>query len=299
MLKLTIILNGQPRKKSRFEAHYRTALESQFTLDVRETTGEGHANALASEAATAGADAILAAGGDGTLNQVVNGIMKSGNTSVPVGIIPLGTGNDFARFAGIGSPQQLINAIRVGAKPTDIGSVTGTGADGSSLTRYFINVSSLGMGPDVVRRLEKDSRSLGPSLTYLRATLRSFFNYRPELITASTAEETWSGRIRALAVANGRSFGSGLVVAPKAVADNGLLATFTAGDVPLHEFLWFLGKIKSGMTIVHPKAAYGTCTTLKLESPEGEVWTETDGELAVRLPADYQVHPGKLLFYQN
>ncbi|MFM7194944.1 MAG: diacylglycerol/lipid kinase family protein, partial [Bacteroidota bacterium] len=273
MKSLIIILNGQPKKIERFRKQYQSLLENNFKLDVRETSSHGHAFELAKAAAAESSDGLLAAGGDGTLNQVLNGLMASGNASLPLGIIPLGTGNDFARFIGIRSPEDLLAAIKAGPQPTDVGRVSGIGVDGLPVTRHFINVSSLGMGPDVVRRLEKDTRSLGPSLTYLRATLRSFFNYRPELITATTPEGSWHGRIRALAVANGRSFGSGLVVAPHAAPDNGLLSTFTAGDVPLHEFLWFLGKIKAGKTIVHPKASYGTCTTLKLESPEGEVWT--------------------------
>ncbi len=263
------------------------------------TDGPDHAIELTKEAIADNCVALLAAGGDGTLNQVLNGLMASGRRDIPLGVVPLGTGNDFANFTGIRTPQDLITAIRAGGKPTDIGMVTGTGADGQPCTRHFINVSSLGMGPDVVRRLERDSRSLGPSLTYLRATLRSFFGYRPEQVTATTPDRHWNGRIRALAVANGRSFGSGLVVAPDAAADNGVLSTFTAGDVPLHEFLWFLGKIKAGKTIVHPKAEYGTCTTLKLESAEDEVWTETDGELAVKLPAVYQVLERRISFFRT
>jgi len=298
--RLLIILNGTPVKTARFHRQWKEALARRFQLTIAETHYAGHATTLTqSLLETETPDAILAAGGDGTLNQVLNGQMLSGRTDIPLGIIPLGTGNDFAGFTGINSPAALIDAILAGARTTDVGSVTGAGADGQVVTRYFINVSSMGMGPDVVRRLENDSRSLGPTLTYLRATIRSFFGYQPELVRVITEEQIWSGRIRALAVANGRSFGSGLVVAPKAEADNGVLSTFIAGDVPLHEFLWFLGRIKLGHFIRHTKAAYGTCTALRVETPEGEVWTETDGELAVKLPVEYRVIPGAIRFFRR
>lgn len=239
---------------------------------------------------------ILAAGGDGTLHQVVNGLMtfREQHPSSPLpalGIVPLGTGNDFARICGIRNPEILSDRIRAGGRPTDCGMIT-TATD----KRYFINVASIGMGPDVVRRLERDSRSLGADLTYLRAIVRSFFGYRPEHITLEDDGGTWSGHIRALAVANGECFGSGLRIAPDAQPDDGLLRTFIAGDVPLATFMYLLMRIRQGRQIFHPKSRYGSGRSIRL-SGEG-IWMEADGELIGQLPAEISIVPGAVRFFR-
>jgi YegS/Rv2252/BmrU family lipid kinase len=297
-MKAVVILNGTPSKRERYFSKYRYYLEKAGFTDLRITEHPNHAAELAKQAVKENPQALFAAGGDGTLNQVLNGLMASGNHDVALGIIPLGTGNDFARMAGILQPDNLIRAINAGPRLTDIGSITGLDSNGVLTKRYFINVSSIGMGPDVVRRLATDSRNLGPALTYLRATLRSFFGYQPETVTASTENWNWSGRIRALAVANGRTFGNQLLVGPDASVNDGLFSTFLAGDVSLPVFLRLLMSIRSGKKISHPQAWYNTCETLRVESRE-EVWAETDGELAVKLPAEFRIHPGAIRFFRN
>jgi len=291
-MRLIVILNGAKQKVKRFNLTWYGSLASAFDLDVRTTHYAGYAEELANKAAEENPDGILAAGGDGTLSQVVNGLMKS-NHKIPVGIVPLGTGNDFAKLNRLINPAKLIAAIKNGGVATDVGCIV----HGADQKRFYINVASLGMGPDVVKRLENDSRWLGPDLTYLKSTIKSFFGYRPESLTIEWNDRDWSGSIRSVAVANGKTFGSGLTVAPEAEANDGRLNLFVAGDVPLMQFLYFLGKIKRGKKVHHHKALYAEAERVCIRSGE-EVWIEADGELVGKTPAAFTVLPGGIKFFR-
>ena len=293
---LKVILNGTRQKTERFR-RWEQLLSQYHQVEVISTQYAGHAEELARAAAGEQPAGILAAGGDGTLHQVLNGLMqfRTDHADVPqpaLGIVPLGTGNDFATLCGIRQPEDLIERLKTGGKPTDCGMISS-----STGIRYFINVASAGMGPDVVRRLERDSRWLGPNLTYLRAIVSSFFGYRPEHIVMQDGEGNWNNRIRVLAVANGRHFGSGIWVAPEALPDDGKLHTFAAADVPLISFLYFLSVIKRGGTIRDKRARYGSGNTVRLDGSE-DICMEADGELVCRLPAEIRIMPQAITFFR-
>lgn len=287
-MKLILILNGTAKKQERFRRFYHSQLPE---LDIRLTSHAGHAEELARKATEEKPAGILAGGGDGTLSQVINGVLKSNHPNTPVGIIPLGTANDFAAMCGIQNASDLIERLQRRPQPTDVGHIRS--ADGAE--RYFINAASLGMGPDVVRRLEQDNRNLGPALTYLRAIIGSFFGHRPEDITAEADEWSWTGKIRSMAIANGCSFGNRLYIAPDATCSDGVLNTFIAGDVPLFTFLRLLAIVRMGNKVTHSKAFYNGCRSIRLTSKE-ETWMEADGELVFRLPVEIKLVPGALSF---
>jgi diacylglycerol kinase (ATP) len=296
--KIIIILNGVSRKKKKFYQEILPGLSNNYLVEVLETQYRDHAMALGKEAAIKNPNGILAAGGDGTLNQVLNGVMSSGMSPTPVGIIPLGTGNDFARMENIKpTSESILKRIAAGPTLTDIGRVNCLNENGEKSQRYFINVASLGMGPDVVKRLFKSDRSLGPTLTYFKAITQTFFSHKPEEVEATADHWTWRGKLRVLAIANGQSFGSALYVAPDAKPDDGLFSTFIAGEIPLIKFLWLLQAIKSKKTIKDNKLHYDVCTKLSLTSTE-KCWIETEGELAGMLPATVEILPKAIKFFR-
>lgn len=291
-MKVAIVLNGISNRKRFFYRSVFPELKRAFDLSVFETTYATHAYALAEEAAIHH-QYVLAAGGDGTLHQCVNGVMRAAlhNRELPaVGIIPLGTGNDFARLCGIRpDPTQLIGLIkRNQTKATDLGLITCLDKTGLAVSRYFINVCSLGMGPEVVRRLEGDSRSLGPKLTYLKAIVSTFFTHRPQVVQVSSSEWSWEGKARVIALANGRTFGNGLCVAPDASIDDGRFSTFIAGELPLVRFLYYLQKIKRCERIVDPLITYNAADTIHLIAPVACAM-EAEGEFVGFLPAEVTV----------
>ena len=176
-MKIGIILNGISRKKKFFYTSIYPSLHQNFKAEVFETQHAQHAIELASNAVNEKFDYILAAGGDGTLNQVLNGALlnqQNESTLPAIGIIPLGTGNDFAKMCDLKPDANQISKLltRNNPQPTDIGKLICRNENGETITRYFINVCSLGMGPEAVRRLLKSDRSLGPTITYLKAILK-------------------------------------------------------------------------------------------------------------------------------
>src|SRR5260221_4968857 len=197
-MKVAIILNGISRKKKFFYREVLPTLTQKFEIVVFETQHAQHAIELASTATKEKFDYVLAAGGDGTLNQVLNGILQNQNNTIfpTLGIIPLGTGNDFARMCGIKpDANQIANLLlQNNPKPTDVGRINCHDELRKQLTKYFINVCSMGMGPEVVKRLMKSDRSLGPLLTYLKAITSTFFTHQPQEIIAQTQHWEWRGK---------------------------------------------------------------------------------------------------------
>jgi diacylglycerol kinase (ATP) len=298
-MRIAIILNGISRNKKKFYADFYPLLTKKFEVEVFETQSENHAIELAANATKNEFDVILSAGGDGTLHQVINGILNSqNNTRLPtVGIIPLGTGNDFARTCGIKSDvNQLIQLLEKNkAEPIDIGLVNCVDEKGKAAARYFINACSLGMGPEVVKRLKKSDRSLGPSLTYLKAITSTFFTHQPQEISAKSNSWEWKGKARVLAVANGKSFGNALYIAPDANTNDGQFNIFVAGDLPLWKFLLYLQTIKSGKKLTDPKITYGKVTALELTALESCA-IEAEGEAIGFLPAKITLQPSRISF---
>ena len=298
-MKIAIILNGISRKRKKFYAEFYPVVEKKFDAAIFETRSENHACELAADALENGFDIILSAGGDGTLNQVVNGVLsKPGSTSTAtIGLIPMGTGNDFARTCAIKPDvHQLIQLIEKNQPQlVDIGKVECRGTDGEPVTRYFINACSLGMGPEVVKRLKNSDRSLGSSLTYLKAITATFFSHRPQEVFAKAVNWEWKGKARVLAIANGKSFGNALYIAPDADPQDGYFNSFVAGDLPLWKFLLYLQTIKSGKKLVDSKINYSRLTSVELTASE-QCAIEAEGEAIGFLPAKIQLLPSLIKF---
>jgi len=301
-MKIAIILNGISKRKKKFYNSIFPALNSKFSVEVFETQYPNHARQLAAHAAEQKFDTIISAGGDGTLNQVLNGMMDAvPQHSLPaLSIIPLGSGNDFAGAAGLTNNQNdLINLlVRKDPKPTDIGQVVCRNSEDQQITHYFINVCSVGMGPATVLQMEKSPRWLSANLRYLSSVIKTFFIHKPEEVELKTDGLNWKGKARVIATANGKSFGSKIYIAPDAKQDDGLFDMFVAADVPLFKFLLYLQRLKSKKKIVTPSVIYSSSTWVELSSPN-KIMLETEGELIGFLPAQISMIPNQLLVYRN
>ncbi|NOT75181.1 MAG: diacylglycerol kinase family lipid kinase [Cyclobacteriaceae bacterium] len=297
-MKILIILNGISGKKKRFYQKIYPALEKIYSVEVLETQYSGHAEEIASKATLEKASVILAAGGDGTLHQVINGVLKSNSTDLPlVGLIPLGSANDFARTCSLTSDPKKIIALLKSNQPklTDIGKIECLDPSGKSTLRYFINACSVGMGPAVVMKLQKSNKSLGPKLSYLVSIISVFFSLRPQEVEYKTSERSWKGKARVIAIANGRTFGDAIYIAPEAIQDDGLLNSFVVGEVPLLKFLMYLQAIKGKKKIIHPNIFYQTTSEAFLSSPD-TCALEAEGELVGQLPAKITILPSAIRF---
>lgn len=299
-MKILIILNGISRKKKKFYSEILPAIQKKFKVNVVETDYAGHANQLAAEALTKSYTCIIAAGGDGTLHQVINGILSANtNQAIPsVGLIPLGSGNDFATTCGLSANINSIERLLENNQPklTDVGKISCCNLDGNKIEKYFINACSIGMGPATVQRMEKSPKWLSANLRYLTSILHTFFIHQPAPLNIKTESWEWSGKARVFAVANGRSFGNKIFIAPDAIQDDGFFNSFLAGEVPLIKFLWFLQSLKQKEKVNDSLIRYSKIKDTVISSQE-KILMEAEGELVGFLPAKIEVMPSRILFF--
>lgn len=295
-----VILNGISLRKKRFYKHYLPALSEIFNVQVSETLSKNDGIALAAKFAEKNVDVILAAGGDGTLNQVINGVLigrENEPRSPVIGILPLGSANDFARAVGLeNSPGRLFRLFRdFVPRKTDVGRMVLRSSEDQrqTITRYFINVADIGMGPEVVRRVLQSDRPFGSAIAYYNSILSVFFSYKPMKVLAESEDWTWEGRLRSLAMANGKYYGHGLCIAPDAMPDDGEFSVFICGNVSVLDFFRHTGTLKSGKKINMKEVLYRSARSIMLTS-ESRCLMEADGELMGELPASVTILPGKL-----
>jgi diacylglycerol kinase (ATP) len=296
-MKIAIILNGISRKKQKFYKEILPVLSKSFDTNVFVTNFAGHAEELARETAGVEYECVLAAGGDGTLNQVLNGLLNHPATKLPrLGVIPLGSGNDFARTCGLSAdPRQLIQLLKSAPKPhLDVGVVDCV--DGAvNVRRHFINECSIGMGPEVVRRLARNKGTLGPGFSYFKSIIATFFTHRPQQVRCQTDDWAWDGNARVIAIANGKSFGHAIYIAPDADPSDGIFNTFIAGDLPLLKFLLYLQSLKGKSTVKDRLILYNTARRVQLSAP-APCLLEAEGEIVGNLPATISISIQKINF---
>ena len=180
------------------------------------TEAPGHATTLARELLEQGFDRIIAVGGDGTINEVVNGFLDNDqaiNPEAELAILPIGTGSDF---------QRSVPARE--ASPIDIAKISYRAHDGSTRTRYFANLTSFGMGGEVAAGAKNFLTIFGGKAAFLYSTLKVFVTYRPKTATLILdGQEHGPYTITNIAMGNGGFHGGGMHVCPKAHMDDGVL----------------------------------------------------------------------------
>jgi diacylglycerol kinase (ATP) len=161
--------------------------------------------------------------------------------------------------------------------------------------RYFINVADLGMGPVVVDKVLRSGRPFGHGLAYYKSILSTFVSYKPMLVKATSQDWSWEGKLRTLAVGNGKCYGHGLHIAPDALLDDRLFHVFICGRVSAFDFIRFTGTLKKGRHIRIPEVHYKVATSLELSS-ESFCMIEGDGEIFGTLPATVSLIEKRLDF---
>ncbi len=269
-------------------------------VETRFTERPGHATTLARELLEAGFDRLLSAGGDGTLNEVVNGFLRDDQPvrlSACLGILPLGTGGDFRRTLGApANPAQAIVALRNAAAETlDVGRARYRRPDGSRGTRYFINLVSFGMGGEVASRSPNLLSKLGGTAAFLGATAVAFFVYRRKRVRLrlDDAAQPVGFEIYNVAVGNGRFHGGGMQVCPTANPADGILEVTVIEYLRRWEAIRDFPILYSNNLYRHPKVKHLRARTLVAEADEA-VLIEVDGEPLGTLPLEITLLPQRL-----
>jgi YegS/Rv2252/BmrU family lipid kinase len=265
-------------------------LEGDALLSER----RGHLGELAREAAQGGAELLVVVGGDGSINEVVNGLVGVPEPP-PLALIPRGTGGDFVRSFGI--PDDVREAARIALDgdtiPIDVGRVEFRAWDGHERVSHFVNVASSGMSGAIAQRANDTSKRLGAKASYLWATFAVFAGWSAVETRLTVDGESRSGPMFDVVVANGRFFGGGMKMCPEADPQDGLLDVVTIGDVTKRDLVMTMPKIYRGTHLPHPRAEALRGQVVSVETDE-PVPVQLDGEQPGTTPARFEVLPGAL-----
>src|SRR4051812_40980749 len=257
--------------------------EKGHHVEPHATFESGDARAIAADAAKRGVDVVAAAGGDGTVNEVVNGL---DGFDVPLGIIPLGTANDFARQVGI--PADADHAMDVilqkNPKQFDTASLNG---------RRFLNVSTGGVGAEATAETPASAKeTLGP-MAYAISGMRKLAEFKPYRAKFTGENFEYEGEFLMYAVGLTKSTGGGTMVTPMASANDGLLDLCIVEAMTRREFASVGLKVKRGDHVGHPKVHYKQLRDVTIDAPD-PLSVNVDGENSVGKRFTYRARPRDL-----
>ena len=222
------------------------------------------------------ADVVVAVGGDGTVHYVVNHLMRD-NRHAALGILPLGSGCDFAR--NFETDDALAVLARGETKAIDVGEI-----ESACNKMWFANVADAGMGAEVTRQMANHSRN------YLFSTLKALVSYKNvDVRLSADGEEIYAGPLKCLVIANGKYFGDGMGIAPDALLDDGLLQYVIIGDLSRPMAAIKLQQTYKCTRIKHRHVHYGSAHELRLEVSSALAF-EADGELMAQMSAESVVY---------
>jgi diacylglycerol kinase (ATP) len=272
--------NGETGK--RWAELHRRAQELGLEGEVRMSTRPGELVELARDA---DAELLVVVGGDGAVNEVVNG-----RRDLEVAVIPRGTGMDFVRSHGI--PSEFDDAVAVARdgrpREVDLGRV-----EFREGQRWFANVASVGMSGAVAQRANRMSKALGGKVTFFYALAREFLVWKNTDVTVRLDGAERRGRMHDVIVANGQYHGGAMWLAPEARTDDGQFDVVLIGDVTKLDFITTAPKLYRGTHLAHPKVELIRSAFVDVEAPV-PLPIETDGEVAGTTPAHFEVVPGAL-----
>jgi YegS/Rv2252/BmrU family lipid kinase len=267
-----------------------TGLEGDALFSER----PGHLADLARESALEGAGLLVVVGGDGSVNEVANGLASL--TEAPeLAIVPRGTGWDFVRTFGI--PRRIEDAARVAlageTRTIDVGRATYRAWEGHQAQAVFANVASAGMSGAIAKRANETTKALGGKASYAWATFAVFARWSASDVRVTVDDQVREGRMFDVVVANGRSFGGGLKICPDAEPDDGLFDVLLIGDITKRDLVLTMPRIYRGTHLPHPKAELLRGTTVTVET-EQAMPVELDGEQPGTTPARFEAVPRAL-----
>lgn len=262
--------------------------EAGWQLIESFTERRGHAIELA---AASSAHTIIAVGGDGTANEVANGILRArgprmGAGHAVFGVVPVGTGSDFARAMGLSRDPIAAAATLVGARPrpVDVGEVNG---------RYFLTIAGAGFDGEVARQVNTWPKLLGGTMMYVLGILKMLVTYSPVNVEITVDGTAQRERLFMIAVGNTAWNAGGMWTVPPARPDDGVLDIMIAGPLTRLETLVVLPKVFSGRHLEHPKVRQARATQIRVTG-EVPLAIQADGESVGRLPATFTVHRSAL-----
>jgi diacylglycerol kinase (ATP) len=281
----------------------RCLVDAGVDFEARITARPHDAIALTREALREGFTRVVAVGGDGTLNEIVNGwfdpdTLRPINPDACLGLLPSGTGGDFRKTAGIPKHHAAACALlaRGDVRSIDAGRIDYHGG-GAPAPRWYVNIADCGLGGDVVHRVNSSRKSAGGTATFLYHSLAALMRYGNRMVRVDVDGRVTEGPLQSVVVANGRYFGGGMHIAPHAALDDGLFDVITVTNHGRRRSLTGLSGLYRGTHIGRPGITFTrgrTVTVTPLE--QRPVLFDVEGEQVGRAPATLTCLPGVLRF---
>lgn len=250
------------------------------------TRGPGHAAELAEQAGLEGYERIVAVGGDGTVHEAINGLMALKpqlRERVAFGVVPAGSGNDFARNVGIPTDPGALAALLASgpASPVDIGAVNG---------HYFANVAGVGFDAEVARLANRLPKYVPGPLTYVVSALSVLASYKNAAVRIHLDGQVVDRRVLLVAVGNGAGYAGGMIICPGAKMNDGRFRVVVAGDLSKLSVLTTLPKVFSGRHLDHPLVEVYDAEEVRIEA-ERPLAVQADGEIVAHSPTTLRLVP--------
>lgn len=250
----------------------------------------GHLLELPLKAIKEGYNCMIAVGGDGTLNEIVNGTLKAFKngdsydweaiSNIKIGVFPTGSGNDFVRNIYDSKVSTLLNLIQnQRSELIDVGLATFSNENGVEEQRFFMNITDVGIGGEVVITKEKMPAFFSAKFNYLVSILYVMATYKKHQVKIKTDKDSYQGKILNFVIANGKYFGNAIGIAPHALLDDGLFSITNIGNVSLLDYFLHIGKAKKCQKINHPQVSYTFSKEVFVESADHrKITIDMDGE---------------------
>ena len=268
----------------------RILTDARLSYRIVRTTHPGHATEVARDALARGERYLVAVGGDGTVHEVVNGMLDGGRpvaADAVLGVVAAGSGCDLVRSFGL--PGDTLQAARHLAgdqiRPIDVGQVTYT-SGAAEVTRYFPNIAEVGLGGAVVARAARLPAVLGPA-RYLAGFWLTLPGFRPATVRLDVDGQAYQWRASNVVVANCRFYGGGMQISPKSEPDDGALDVLVMVG-PKSDALTSLPKVYRGTHLPHRNIAELRASRVRVEADPPFV-IEADGELLGTTPATFEI----------
>ncbi len=288
---MRLVLNGEHAQTDGLRDAVNALRAAGCLIDVDICREAGDAVRLAAQATESGVDVIVCVGGDGTLNEVINGVYAASKAfDCAIGIVPNGTANDFATYHGIPSdnPRAALDIIATGtARHLDVGRVNG---------ELFANVASGGFGAEVVGETSPALKKLVGKLAYLLTGLASAGSLEARQLRVSGEAFAWEGKAFSINVGNSAQAGGGFKVCPRAKMDDGLLDLLIVPDMPLRNAVQLYDSMRNGGLDSSDLVHYHQSPWYLVESPEG-IYVNLDGESHFGESFQFDVLPRAMPMY--
>ena len=203
----------------------------------------------------------------------------------------MGTANDFSKSVKLNKDiDQFISLLKNNTTKTiDVGKVTCL-TKKEEIVRYFINIADAGLGGYVANTINKSKKLLGPNFTYFQAIINGIIRFKKPLVNVKIGNLTYEGKLMSIAICNGTTFGSGLIISPEAIIDDGKFHITLLGDVTLLDYFKNLKKLKKGIKLTHPQIHYYSAEKVQLKTDEiCEI--EADGEYVGKGESIFEILP--------